>query len=113
MFDLFVCISPGFPPSCTAFSLSARESGTVTDPLLIRDTETHMCGSYSTDPLHKGIDKGKVPVIKLAPFHEDVSGEWRYSSTHSLTLELDGGEWSALHVPAALLEGKEPPVSIG
>jgi hypothetical protein len=22
-------------------------------------------------------------------------GEWRYSSTHSLTSALDGGEWSA------------------
>jgi hypothetical protein len=22
-------------------------------------------------------------------------GEWRYSSTHSLTMVLDGGEWSA------------------
>jgi hypothetical protein len=22
-------------------------------------------------------------------------GEWKYSSTHSLTLALDGGEWSA------------------
>jgi hypothetical protein len=26
--------------------------------------------------------------------HEDVLGEWRYSSTHSLTSALDGGEWS-------------------
>jgi hypothetical protein len=24
-------------------------------------------------------------------------GEWRYSSMHSLTSALDGGEWSALH----------------
>jgi hypothetical protein len=31
-----------------------------------------------------------------APLHEDVLGEWRYSSTHSLTSALDGGEWSAL-----------------
>jgi hypothetical protein len=27
--------------------------------------------------------------------HEGVLGEWRYSSTHSLTSALDGGEWSA------------------
>jgi hypothetical protein len=27
--------------------------------------------------------------------HEGVFGEWRYSSTHSLTSALDGGEWSA------------------
>jgi hypothetical protein len=29
-----------------------------------------------------------------APRHEGVFGEWRYSSTHSLTSVLDGGEWS-------------------
>jgi hypothetical protein len=29
------------------------------------------------------------------PRHEDVLGEWRYTSTHSLTSALDGGEWSA------------------
>jgi hypothetical protein len=29
-----------------------------------------------------------------APHHEGVLGEWRYSSTHSLTSALDGGEWS-------------------
>jgi len=31
----------------------------------------------------------------LRPRHEGVLGEWRYSSTHSLTSVLDGGEWSA------------------
>jgi hypothetical protein len=30
-----------------------------------------------------------------APRHEDVLGEWRYSSKHSLTSALDRGEWSA------------------
>jgi hypothetical protein len=30
-----------------------------------------------------------------APRHEGVLGEFRYSSTHSLTSALDGGEWSA------------------
>jgi hypothetical protein len=30
-----------------------------------------------------------------APCHDRVLGEWRYSSTHSLTSVLDGGEWSA------------------
>jgi len=30
-----------------------------------------------------------------APRHEDVLGEWRYSSTHSLTSALHVGEWSA------------------
>jgi hypothetical protein len=32
--------------------------------------------------------------LNWAPHHEGVL-EWRYSSTHSLTSELDGGEWSA------------------
>jgi len=42
------------------------------------------------------IDKGKiVPVLNKASRHEDVLGKWRYSSTHFLTLALDGGEWSA------------------
>jgi hypothetical protein len=31
----------------------------------------------------------------LSPLHEGLLGEWRYSSTHSLTSALDGGEWSA------------------
>jgi hypothetical protein len=44
----------------------------------------------------KGKGEGKVvPVLNQAPRHEDVVGEWRYSSTHSLTSALDGGEWSA------------------
>jgi hypothetical protein len=41
-------------------------------------------------------DKGKfVSVLNLAPRHEDVFVEWKYSSTHSLTSALDGNEWSA------------------
>jgi hypothetical protein len=42
--------------------------------------------------------KVKVKICQCfnwAPRHEGVLGEWRYSSTHSLTLALDGGEWSA------------------
>jgi hypothetical protein len=42
--------------------------------------------------------KGKVvPVLSFnwAPRHEGVFGEWRYSSTHSLTSALDGCEWSS------------------
>jgi hypothetical protein len=42
--------------------------------------------------------KVKVKVslcFNWAPRHEGVLGEWRYSSTHSLTSALDGGEWSA------------------
>jgi hypothetical protein len=41
-------------------------------------------------------DKGKVvSVLNYVPRHEGVLGEWRYSSAHSLTSALDGGEWSA------------------
>jgi hypothetical protein len=36
----------------------------------------------------------------------------RYSSTHSLTSAVDGGEWSA-SLPAALPPGKESLVTIG
>jgi hypothetical protein len=44
----------------------------------------------------KGKLKGKVdPALNKAPRHEGVLGELRYSSTHSLTSALDGGEWSA------------------
>jgi hypothetical protein len=30
-----------------------------------------------------------------APRHEGVLEEWRYSSTHTLTSAVDGGDWSA------------------
>jgi hypothetical protein len=35
------------------------------------------------------------PCFNWAPRHEGVLGGWRYTSTHSLTSTLDGGEWSA------------------
>jgi hypothetical protein len=34
-------------------------------------------------------------VRNEAQLHENVLGQWRYNSTHSLTSALDGGEWSA------------------
>jgi len=34
--------------------------------------------------------------------------EWRYSSTHSLTSALDGGEWSASHPGHFTPQGKSP-----
>jgi hypothetical protein len=49
-------------------------------------------------PFFPGYVKGKgkvVPVLNQAPRHEDVLGEWRYSSTHSLTSAVDGDDWSA------------------
>jgi hypothetical protein len=50
-----------------------------------------------------------VPLLNYVPRHEDVLGEWMYSSTHSETrhwLEVSG----QLHGPAALSPGKERPV---
>jgi hypothetical protein len=47
-----------------------------------------------------------------APLHEDVLGVWRYSSTHSLTLALDGGEWSASR-PGRFTPRESSPVPIG
>jgi hypothetical protein len=35
--------------------------------------------------------------FNLAPRHEGVLGEWKYSSIHSSTSALDGGEWLASH----------------
>jgi hypothetical protein len=68
---------------------------------------------------HKTEMKIKVKVkVKLslrfnrAPRHEGVLGEWRYSSTHSLTSALDGGEWSASR-PGRFTPGKEPLLPIG
>jgi hypothetical protein len=34
-------------------------------------------------------------ILNWTPRHESVLGEWKYSSTHSLTSTLDGGEGSA------------------
>jgi hypothetical protein len=38
---------------------------------------------------------GIVTFINRTPRYEGLLEEWRYSSTHSLTPALDGGEWSA------------------
>jgi hypothetical protein len=43
--------------------------------------------------------------------HEDVLGEWKYSSIHSLISALDGREWSASR-PGRFTPGKEPLVPI-
>jgi hypothetical protein len=51
--------------------------------------------------MQKKSQKHKTVKVKLslccnwAPRHEGLLGEWRYSSTNSLTSALDGGEWSA------------------
>jgi hypothetical protein len=61
----------------------------------IRDTLTSNpgrgAGCYSWGLL----SRVKSLFFNWAPRHEGVLGEWIYSSTHSLTSALDGGEWSA------------------
>jgi hypothetical protein len=42
----------------------------------------------------KGRELSLCFLFKWAPCHEGVLGEWRYSSMHSLTSALAGGEWS-------------------
>jgi hypothetical protein len=57
--------------------------------------------------------KGKVKVkLSLRFFnwarHEDVLGEWRYSTTHSLTSALNRGGWSASR-PGLFTPGERAP----
>jgi hypothetical protein len=54
---------------------------------------------------------GKVaPVLYFnwAPRHEGVLEEWRYSSIHSLTSALGGGDWSASHPGRFTLSERAP-----
>jgi hypothetical protein len=67
-----------------------------TDELQVGYMPSYKLSSYQINTHKVKVKKGKaVPVLNLAPHHEGVLGEWRYSSTNSLTLALDGGEWSA------------------
>jgi hypothetical protein len=50
--------------------------------------------------------KVKFLCFNWASRHEGVLGNWKYSSTHSLTSALD--ESGQFHAPAALPPGKEP-----
>jgi hypothetical protein len=43
-----------------------------------------------------------------APCHEGVLGDWRYSSTHSLTSAVDGGEGSASRPSRFTPRGRSP-----
>jgi hypothetical protein len=43
----------------------------------------------------KGLSEHDCCNCNWVPRHEGVLGEWMYSSTHSLTSALDGGEWLA------------------
>jgi hypothetical protein len=74
------------------------------------DTPSYLCHVYyyssaSDCFLLKVKVKLSLCFFNWAPRHEGVLGEWGYSSSHSLTSALDGGEWSA---PATLHRVKEP-----
>jgi len=47
-------------------------------------------------------------VLNQAPRHEGVLGKWRYSSRHSLTSALDGGEWTASRTGRFTPQRKSP-----
>jgi hypothetical protein len=49
-------------------------------------------------------------AFNRTPRHEGVLEEWRYSSMHSLTAAIDGGEWSA-SCSGCFIPGKEPCVT--
>jgi hypothetical protein len=55
----------------------------------------HWCGSSSLFQIKVKVKVKLSLCLTKAPHHEDVLGEWRYSSTHSLTSALDGDELSA------------------
>jgi hypothetical protein len=54
------------------------------------------CPMRAIRPSHPILDLTTFNTLHEALFlrHEGVFREWRYSSTHSLTSALDGGEWS-------------------
>jgi hypothetical protein len=94
--------SPNKLLGCESVSRSIRQNGKVemqswrsAEPQTATlspemNPETYGCKEW--------IIKGKVVSVlffNLAPRHEGVLGEWRYSFTHSLTSAIDGGEWSA------------------
>jgi hypothetical protein len=53
--------------------------------------EYNVFGKTMAIKYHSGFDN----FFKRSPRHEGVSGEWKYSSIHSLTSALDGDERSA------------------
>jgi hypothetical protein len=86
--------------------------------ILITEGRFHLSPRYKSHSslvyVYRIIVKGKGKVVlrfNSAPRHEGILGEWRYSSTHSLTSALGEGEWSASR-PAALPPGKGPLVPI-
>jgi hypothetical protein len=46
--------------------------------------------------------------FNLAPYHEGVLVEWKYSFTHFFNSALDGGEWSASR-PGRFTPSERPP----
>jgi hypothetical protein len=62
-----------------------------------RNTSSYISGL--TERIRRDVNSNEggclVQVKVKGKVVPDVLGEWRYSSTHSLTSELDGGVWSA------------------
>jgi hypothetical protein len=54
------------------------------------------------------VSKVKLVMCYWTPHHEGILGEWRYSSTLSLTSVLEGGEWSASCFWPLYSQGKSP-----
>jgi hypothetical protein len=54
------------------------------------------------------LHKGKVKKVRPITGHEGPEGEYRYSSTLSLTPALDGGGWSTPR-PSRFTSGKKAP----
>jgi hypothetical protein len=72
----------------------STETGDVDCPTGTKQTVKYNSRCYSKTKILSTIKGKVVAVLNWASRHEGVLGEWRYSSTHSLTSALDRGEWS-------------------
>jgi hypothetical protein len=93
-------IEPRVLISCPRNSQDAESINKQTTPLIVSGGRLLPEGGETRKGEKCGDPRIKVKVklslcFNWAPSHESVLGEWRYSSTHSLTSAIDGGEWSA------------------
>jgi hypothetical protein len=76
------CVSRNLPLYSQVFDQWALRPSQLEGLHMSAGAETVSCGSACIIILGKG--EGKfVPGLNEAPRHEDLLGEWRYSSTHS------------------------------
>jgi hypothetical protein len=78
--------------------------GKMRNTLNIILMENHECKRSPKGYMGRCQVKVALCLINKALRHKDVCGEWRYSST-SLTLVLDGGEWS-VSLPSRFIPGE-------